>query len=672
MPERKLRPYLKFSHKLMRGPAPVFLALIAILAGLLVVSRLSTPQDESWSLESLYSLPSENLSRRDLKYYVRALSNFDMGGRESGKPTGKKATDFLLKQYNGSDLPGYFNGDYVQEFSFPAGIEAGRNSRIRFEDHSTVSDGQPRVSSDDAATAIENEVHPSSEETDGSESTSPDSKAALEVVPVAFSSPSSATATIVFGGFCVSAPEKGYDELSRFNALGKIVLCLRYGPGGRHGPYNDAISFRAKYEALKRRGAAGIVFLDRPGTPPVYAEFFGGSDDVGPPSVFADAQAFYNRYHWLKKEDAKLLDGEKPYSEHLGREMGRITVQLDYRESRLTGRNVAASIKGSFEDGKARERKWIVVGAHYDHLGTGKFGSLEGAGEIHNGADDNASGTAAVLELAFSLRQMYAENPSILPEPYDVVFIHFDAEERGLFGSEHFVKSPDFDAENTVAMLNLDMVGMLRSGKGLQLQGAQTADSSWKQMIEAAYRASGFAKDEQLRFFPGGNGPSDHSPFYRKGIPVAFFFTGEHSHYHRSTDDFERLNFEGLYHISVMARALILNLVRASNPPVFQEAPEVNRSDLEFDVRLGIIPGGYGETEGGLLVAGVKQDTPVSRTGIQKGDRIIFLGGQNIENIQDLTEFLYNARLNQSYEIRFKRGEQIIKARTELISGGAH
>ena len=153
---------------------------------------------------------------------------------------------------------------------------------------------------------------------------------------------------------------------------------------------------------------------------------------------------------------------------------------------------------------------------------------------------------------------------------------------------------------------------------------------------------------------------------------MAFFFTGEHSHYHRSTDDFERLNFEGLYHVSRMARSLILNIAAATRAPEFQKAPEVNRSDLEFDVRLGIIPGGYGETEGGLLVAGVKDDAPVANTGIQKGDRIVFLGGQEIENIRDLTEFLYNARLNQTYEIRFKRGDQIIRASTELISGGAH
>ena len=155
-------------------------------------------------------------------------------------------------------------------------------------------------------------------------------------------------------------------------------------------------------------------------------------------------------------------------------------------------------------------------------------------------------------------------------------------------------------------------------------------------------------------------------------MPVGFFFTGEHSHYHKSTDDFHRLNYPGLYDITFMARVLILELASAKQPIVFQQAPEVQRSDLEFDVRLGIIPGGYGETEGGLLVSGVKEDTPVAATGIQKGDRIIHLGGQDIQNIQDLTEFLYGARLNTEYEIRFKRGDKIFRARTQLIPGGAH
>lgn len=648
MPERKLRPYLRFAHSFMRGPGPLFLALMAIFAAVILVARLGLSHTEPLTLDKLFSVPSSDLSRKDLQYYVRVLSSYHMGGRESGRESGQKATEFLLDQYEDSDLPGYFKGKYVQEFPFPAGIQKGKNSRLSFVDNK-------------------------SETMAGSENLEEyEEKTRAEVVPVAFATPSRAEGNMVFGGFCLSAPEKGFDELARINVYDRVVLCLRYGPGGRHGPYREAISFRAKYEALKRRGAKGVVFLGRPGTPPVYAEFFSGSDEPGPPAVFADPGKFYNRYHWLEEQDRKLLESGDAYSEFLGKDMGWVKLNLDYERETLTGRNVAASIKGSFQEGEEKNRKWIVVGAHYDHLGKGKFGSLEGAGEIHNGADDNASGTAAVLEMAFSLRKMYKEDPSILPEPYDVVFIHFDAEERGLFGAEFFVESGHFNAENTVAMLNLDMVGMLRKKKGLQLQGAQTADPGWKDMIARAYQSAGFAEEEELRFFPGGNGPSDHSPFYRKNIPVAFFFTGEHSHYHRSSDDFHELNFDGLYNIAFMARQLVLNLAASDKPPQFQEAPDVNRSDLEFDVRLGIIPGGYGETEGGLLVAGVKEGTPVEKTGIQKGDRIVFLGGKKIENIQDLTEFLYDARLNTSYVIRFKRDDRILEGRTELISGGAH
>ncbi|MBI39528.1 MAG: hypothetical protein CMF59_08010 [Leptospiraceae bacterium] len=637
----KKNPYLRFARGL-DGWAPVLLAMIAILASSLLLTRLGLPEKETLTLDRLLNVPARDLSQKDLEYYVRVLSSYHMQGRESGRESGKKATEFLLNQYQGSGLSGYFDGSFNQPFSFNAGIQS-IDTTISF----SASSGENLPSEEAKAITV-------------------------PAVPVAYAKPSSVEGDMVFGGFCVSDPKKGFDELARINVAGKIVLCLRYGPGGRHGPYREAISFRAKYNVLKQRGASGIVFLGHPGTPPVYAEFFGGSEKDGPPSVIVNPEPFYERIDWLAEHDAELREKEGEYSPHLGQSLGQVSVKLSYEKEKLTGQNVAASIKGSFEDGKGKNRKWIIVGAHYDHLGNGTFGSLEGAGEIHNGADDNASGTAAVLELAMSLRKMYEQDPSIIPEPYDVVFMHFDAEERGLYGSEYFVDSSSFSAEDSVVMLNLDMVGMLREGKGLQFQGAQTADESWKGMIQSAFDATKFAKDMDLRFFPGGNGPSDHSPFYRKNVPVGFFFTGEHSHYHKSTDDFHRLNYPGLYDITFMARVLILELASAKQPIVFQQAPEVQRSDLEFDVRLGIIPGGYGETEGGLLVSGVKEDTPVAATGIQKGDRIIHLGGQDIQNIQDLTEFLYGARLNTEYEIRFKRGDKIFRARTQLIPGGAH
>ncbi len=642
-----MKPYLRFARGL-DGWAPVILAMIAILASALVLARLGLPDKESLTLDRFMNVPSRDLSVKDLKYYVRVLSSYHMQGRESGRESGKKATEFLLEQYRDSSLRGFFDGEFTQAFAFNAGIKS-RDTSVYFSgaDNSNAEAGE-------------------------SPNESEAKKDRIEAVPVAYAKPSSARGDIIFGGFCVSAPSKGFDELARINVNGKIVLCLRYGPGGRSGPYREAISFRDKYLALKQRGAAGIIFLGHPGTPPVYAEFFGGTEKEGPPAIFVEPQHFYDRVAWLAEHDAKLRESEAEYSPHLGQSLATATVKMDYEKEKLKAQNVAASIKGSFEEGKSKNRKWIIVGAHYDHLGMGTFGSLEGAGKVHNGADDNASGTSAVLELAFSLRKMYEENPSIIPEPYDVVFMHFDAEERGLYGSEYFVDSSFFPGENTVAMLNLDMVGMLRKGKGLQFQGAQTADESWKEMVESAYAASTFAEGVDLRFFPGGNGPSDHSPFYRKNVPVGFFFTGEHSHYHKSTDDFDRLNYEGLYDITFMARELILKLVTAKQQIEFQQAPEVQRSDLEFDVRLGIIPGGYGESEGGLLVSGVKEDAPIANTGIQKGDRIIFLGGRDIENIRDLTEFLYDARLNTEYEIHFKRGDKIIRSRTQLIPGGAH
>ncbi|MCB1164870.1 MAG: M28 family peptidase [Leptospiraceae bacterium] len=625
------------SGKILNGPLLFLLGPALILCMVFVAWRVGQQPDDSHSAEDFFSLPSDNISRVDLEYYVHVLSGAQMGGRESGRDSGKQATRFLLEQYKGSGLKGFFDGAFEQKFSFPAGIKQGQDSHAWF-------------GTDVASLASE--------------------PAKIDVIPVGFAAPSFGEGPLVFGGYCVSAPARGFDELARINVYGKVVLCLRYGPGGKHGEFDDAISFRSKYEALKKRGAAGVIFLRRPETPPVQAAMFSGSSEVGPPSVIADPDFFYDNVEWLADEDSEDTDA-KTYSTHLGEQIGWIRIHMDYETEQLEGINIGASLKGAFKPGQSDGKKWIVVGAHYDHLGLGEFGSLDGPGEIHNGADDNASGTAAVLEVAHSLKKLYAANPGLIPDPYDVVFLHFDAEERGLFGSEHFVSSEYFSGSNVVAMLNLDMVGMLREGKGLQMQGAQTGDESWKKMIEEAFASVRFSPGTELRFFPGGNGPSDHSPFYRKDVPIAFFFTGEHPYYHKSTDDFDRLNYRGLFHISQMAQSLVLAIAR-QGAPEFRKAPEVSRYDLEFNVRLGIIPGGYGETEGGLLVEGVKDDAPIARTGIQKGDRIIFLGDRKIENIRDLTEFLYQARLNTVYEIHFKRGDQVIKSKTTLIAGSAH
>ena len=375
----------------------------------------------------------------------------------------------------------------------------------------------------------------------------------------------------------------------------------------------------------------------------------------------------------------------------------------------------------------------MIVGAHLDHLGRGYFSSRGTPGLLHLGADDNASGTAAVLELALSL----AAHPDLLPQNTNVLFLHFDAEERGLIGSRFFTTSglyralrppkasPSQDADagsdrtakplpRAEAMINLDMVGRLRSSKGLMLQGCETADPRWADLMRQSYLHAFGSSDEQtkssakkrnpqdatdptkktesaqspnptqsdskcsglsvpqgpnLRLIRGGSGPSDHSPFYRKGLPIAFFFTGSHLDYHTERDLPERINYIGLLRIVRMAHRLVVGWSNLREPLLFRKAAhEARRSDFDFRLRLGIVPGSYESGKEGLLVAAVKQEAPVAKSGLRAGDTIVRIGAQPIGDINDLMEFLSNASSKRVYELHYKRNGKLHKTKTRLMA----
>ena len=219
--------------------------------------------------------------------------------------------------------------------------------------------------------------------------------------------------------------------------------------------------------------------------------------------------------------------------------------------------------------------KTVVLGAHFDHIGTGAFASLGGKGEIHNGADDNASGVAVMLEVA---RKLANEKR---PTGANVLFLGFDAEERGLYGSKAFIESEYFRQREIAAMINLDMVGRLRSDFGLGVQGSDTSDERWEEAIRRSFRESGFSEDIPLSLLPGGEGPSDHAAFFRRKIPVAFVFTGTHERYHTPQDDWETLDMGGLAAVARFTRRLILNAARTPSLPFREPGRKARRSDFK-------------------------------------------------------------------------------------------
>ncbi len=296
----------------------------------------------------------------------------------------------------------------------------------------------------------------------------------------------------------------------------------------------------------------------------------------------------------------------------------------------------------------------IVIGAHYDHLGRGGGGSAEpGSTEIHNGADDNASGVAALLEIA---RVLVAHNKL----PRRMVLIAFTAEETGLIGSAHYVKEPLFPLDQTVAMLNLDMVGRL-GGDKLIVYGTGTA-SGFDRLVDTLGKEYGFDISKK----PEGFGPSDHSSFYAKKIPVLHFFTGTNADYHRPSDDFDKLNIPGIRRVAQMTAAIAIALSESPQRPAYLETQAepfaAGSGDRPY---FGSVPD-FSQDQPGYALMGVTRGGPAEKAGILGGDIIVHFGDSKIGNLSDFDSALRKFKAGDRVPVLVKRGSDEVQLEVVL------
>lgn len=279
-------------------------------------------------------------------------------------------------------------------------------------------------------------------------------------------------------------------------------------------------------------------------------------------------------------------------------------IQFVNGDGTITGTNVIG-----FLDFKAE--KTIVIGAHYDHLGMGGSGSLFTEGEaVHNGADDNASGVAILLQLALSIQKEGFQGNNY-------VFIAFSGEELGLLGSNYFTKNPTVDLSKITYMLNMDMVGRLRDTKTLSITGTGTSPI-WNQVLTATNT------DFKLVLGESGVGPSDHTSFYLQDIPVLHFFSGQHEDYHKPSDDADKLNYEGMRQIQAYIEAIILEL-NDTKELAFRKTKNESEEVPMFKVALGVMPD-YLFNGKGMRIDGITEERPAAKAGLQKGDVVVQLG----------------------------------------------
>lgn len=335
-------------------------------------------------------------------------------------------------------------------------------------------------------------------------------------------------------------------------------------------------------------------------------------------------------------------------------------------------------------DGRDRvlKNEAIVIGAHYDHLGRGGQGSLAAnSTDIHHGADDNASGTAAIIELA---RQFAKDKKN----KRTIIFIAFSGEEDGLFGSKYYVNNPVFPLDKTIAMINLDMVGRLKDDK-MTIGGIGTA-SEWKALVESKNLAVAKApalvagngtgiegiKSQSPTFTPtfigkssapfvlqlneDGFGPSDHSSFYGKKVPVLFFFTGTHLDYHKPSDTADKINYLGLQRIVAYVAAIAKAVDENPQRPTYAVAKSANTGGRTgFSISLGTIPT-YADSTDGMVLDGVRDNSPASRAGLKAGDKMIKLAGKEVKNVYDYTAILGEMKPDVEYEVVVIRGGETL------------
>jgi aminopeptidase YwaD len=329
-----------------------------------------------------------------------------------------------------------------------------------------------------------------------------------------------------------------------------------------------------------------------------------------------------------------------------------IKIKVDIGEKKRTGRNVV----GYLDNGAART---VILGAHYDHLGYGEDGnSMLRTGEknIHNGADDNASGTAALIELARILKTAKQKNNNYL-------FIAFSAEELGLNGSKFFTENPTIDFGKVNYMINMDMVGRMNDSSNTVTIGGYGTSPQWSGLINTTDKKNTF----NIRIDSSGTGPSDHTSFYRKDIPVLFFFTGLHTDYHKPSDDFDKINYEGETKIINYISGIVLSPLTTDQKLAFTKTRETQTTSSmrSGSVTMGVMPD-YTFSGSGLRCDGVTDGRPAQKAGLKAGDIIIKIGDYNISSMDSYMQTLGKFQKGEKTKVKFKRGNEELEAEVQF------
>jgi aminopeptidase YwaD len=549
-----------------------------------------------------------DITAAELRAHITWLASDAQEGRRTGTPGAEASADHIAREFARYGLqPAGENGGWFQNFEVITGMRLVAKTLLAIRD--------------DAEFPVE-QTH---------------------FTPYAFSASDAFRGRPVFAGHGIVDPTGQHDDYAGRDVTGAVVFVRAGYPedADPHGMAPELVAARAKALAARERGASALLIVHEDERQLHSFHYDGSPADAGLPVGSIHIEAARKLFDLPGSADNFFDHAER--ASGAGEVRGEISGRFHVEIVRSNARNVIGLRPGTRHDDV------IVIGAHYDHLGWGQGGSLAGASvlAIHNGADDNASGTAAVLELA----QWFSTQPT----RHGLLFMAFDAEELGLLGSRHWVSQPTIPLERVRAMINLDMIGRLdATSRRLTVQGVASSPA-WSTILEEENDTENF----DLALVARGMGGSDHTSFYLKDIPVLFFFTGIHADYHRPTDVADRIAYDEQETVTRYVAEVVTRADALDELPFTAAVDTPVQPVVRFNVSVGTIPD-YPAEEDGFRISGTSPGSPAEQAGLQDGDVIIRFGDTEVRGIHDYMTALGRCSPGEDVPVVIRRdGEEM-------------
>ena len=556
------------------------------------------------------------ITENEIMQHIRFLSHEDRGGRYPGTRESRDVISYIVKSLKSFGVKPGAGNSYVQPFNIKTGIELKSSNYI--------------VLNSDTLLVLE------------------------DYAPLFFSSNSKDSGQVVFAGygFNINTKQIKWNDYAGIDVEGKWVMIMRHGPerGDPNSDFRAHMPLYKKMLAAQDMGAIGVIFVSQIEDENLYPlEYVPGYSNEGIPSIHLSNKAadrLLNSLGWSRKSIQETMNrSRESVSFNVEGYRLKTNVNLNIAESR------AANVVGVIKSGNRKYRdEYIAIGAHFDHIGYGGAGSGSRSPKentIHPGANDNASGTAGLLELA----QKLSANKGRLKR--SILLVGFDAEEKGLLGSKYFVEKPTLPLTQIKTMINMDMIGRVKDSV-VNIGGVGTSPV-FRPLLDSLK----FMHPLKLTLSDAGLGPSDHASFYTNEIPVLFFFSGFHDEYHTPEDTWKKINLGGEKDILNLVYDIVYNLSRLKNAPSFSAtSPMKAQSSMatSFKVTMGIMPS-YNSSKEGLEIDAIsKADGPAAKAGIIGGDIIKSINNKPVKGIYDYMARLEEIDKGMTVPVQIERG----------------